>query len=224
MPPEQLLRVGLAFPNDRIALLLCQFRGFLSVLPAARFVQRRGGRSVLDFGGGVGSHALVVSALGFEVTVEDVSAHLLEFAAWRAAIRRRPVRFVTLDGSPLHGVYDWIVAVDVLEHLPRPAETLMWLSHRLAVGGFLFISMPSGFSADVPQHISAWGEQVRVESGLRPVMRFSGDSVLMEKTREVRAHGAPARFVQVPTRRRRPLIPSVSPGLWWQQTIAWYRG
>jgi 2-polyprenyl-3-methyl-5-hydroxy-6-metoxy-1,4-benzoquinol methylase len=197
-------------------------RTFLSLLPAARLAHHRGARRALDFGGGVGSHALAMAALGLEVTLADVSGDLLGFAAWRAEIRGRRIRGRQLDGQMLDGSYDFIVAVDVLEHLPFPAETLVRLCQHLRPGGYLFLSMPAGFSADVPQHISAWGEQLVVDGGLRTVMRFSGDSMLMEKTGEVRAHGDPPRLSQPDLRSRRALIPSVSPGLWWQQTVRWY--
>lgn len=198
-------------------------RTFLSLLPGALAAYRHGARRVLDFGGGVGSHALVLAAMGYEVTLADISGELLDLAEWRARIRTRPVRIVHLDRQRLEDVYDVIVAADVLEHLTAPANTLMELCRRLRHGGFLFVSMPRGPSSYVPQHISFWGEQLIVDSGLRMLMRFPGDAVFMRKTGDVRAHGAPPRFAPATLPRvRRQLIPSISPGLWWQQMVRWH--
>ena len=198
-------------------------RTFLSLLPGALAAYRHGARRVLDFGGGVGSHALVLAAMGYEVTLADISGELLELGEWRARIRNRPVRIVHLDRQGLEDVYDVIVAADVLEHLTAPADTLMELCSRLRHGGFLFVSMPHGPSSSAPQHISFWGEQLIVDSGLRTVMRFPGDAIFMSKTGTVRAHGGPPRFAPaMPPRARRQLIPSTSPLLWWQQTVRWY--
>jgi SAM-dependent methyltransferase len=165
-----------------------------------------------------------MAALGLEVTTADVSDELLRFAAWRAAIRRRPVRTLHLDHDSLDEEYDFITAVDVLEHLPTPVETVVRLGRHLRVGGWLFLSMPAGPSPDVPQHISFWGEQLIIDSGVREVMRFGHDCFLFEKTGPFRAHGGPPCYDPLPGAiARRALLPSVSPALWFQQTRYWYR-
>jgi 2-polyprenyl-3-methyl-5-hydroxy-6-metoxy-1,4-benzoquinol methylase len=199
-------------------------RTFLSVLPPARHALRRGARRALDFGGGVGSHAIALAALDLTVTLADVSEEMLRFAGWRAELRGRPVRLLHVDRESLDEGYDFVAAIDVLEHLPGPAATLAWLGDRLRMGGWLFLSMPGGPSADVPQHISFWGRQLVVEGGLREVMRFGPDCLLFEKTGPVRARGAPPQFDPLPPgASRRAILPAVSPALWLQQTLRWHR-
>lgn len=199
-------------------------RTFLSVVPAVRYARIRGAGRALDFGGGVGSQALVMASLGLDVTTADVSDEMLRFADWRAEIRARPLRCLNLDREALDDDYEFIAAVDVLEHLPAPVETTLWLAQHLRMGGWLFLSMPGGPSAGVPQHISFWGEQLVIDAGVREVMRFGQDCFLFEKTGPLQAHGAPPRYDPLPRRAaKRTLIPPVSPALWLQQTFHWYR-
>lgn len=199
-------------------------RNFLNAVPALRVVRERGAATALDFGGGVGSHAMVMAAMGLQPTVADVSDDMLTFAAWRAQQRGHAIRTLHLGRDTLRGPYDLIVAADVLEHLPSPAETLMWLCTFLPSGGHIFINMPAGPSPGVPQHISFWGEQLVIDRGLRETIRYGAVAVLLEKVGEVRAHGTPPHFGQPRSSARPALIPPISPGLWWAQTRAWYRG
>jgi SAM-dependent methyltransferase len=66
-----------------------------------------------------------------------------------AGVRQRVDRFVLADlaqGLPLEeltGEYDLIVAADVIEHLPRPAQTLQEARSLLRPGGQLLLSVPN---------------------------------------------------------------------------------
>jgi len=195
-------------------------RGLLCPLPGMRAAYRLGARRALDFGGGGGSHALTLAACGFDVTLADVSADLLAFAAWRARLRDRALRMLLLPRDPLGGPYDLMLAVDVFEHLPAPADTLAILAGHLREGGFIFINMAAGPSAEAPQHIGFWGEQLVIEGGFREVLGFGPGSVLLQRTGPPRLRGAPPRYEQAPPRSR-PGLPVISPALWWQQTAAW---
>ncbi len=198
-------------------------RSFLNVLPAMRWAYHSGARRTLDFGGGVGSHAIVMAEYGLDVTLADVSDELLAFAAWRANRRSVSAHLIHLDREPLDGTYDFIVAADVFEHLPAPPQTLMWLCEHLNDGGLLFINMPTTPSADVPQHISFWGEQLVIESGLDEVLRWGRISILLRKVSRVRVSGAPQRYVQLGLVSRPQVLSAISPALWWWvQTMTWW--
>ncbi len=197
-------------------------RSFLNVLPAVRYAYRAGARRTLDFGGGVGSHAIVMAAHGLDVALADVSEDLLAFAAWRARLRARAVGCFHLDRDPLADGFDFVVALDVLEHLPAPAQTLVWLCDHLRDGGWLFISMPTDPSIAAPQHISFWGEQLVIEEGLEEIMRLGNASLLFRKVGAVRASGAAPRYVQT-GRAAVPLrsLAALPPVLWWTQNRRW---
>jgi len=99
-------------------------------------------RRYLDFGGGIGTNAILLGRLGLEVAVADVSGVLLDFARWR--LRRRGLDAALIDLrreslKPLH--YDLISAVDVLEHVKDPLETLEELHAALAPSGILVINL-----------------------------------------------------------------------------------
>lgn len=199
-------------------------RGVLCPLPGMRAAYRLGARRALDFGGGVGSHALALAAYGFDVTLADVSADLLAFAAWRARLRDRRMPGLLLPRDTLKGPYDLILAVDVLEHLCAPAETLAELAGHLRDGGFIFINMAAGPSPEAPQHLSYWGEQLVIDGGFREVLSFVPGSILLQKTGPPRLRGAPPRYEQPAGASSAKLgLPVISPALWWQQTAAWRR-
>lgn len=113
----------------------------LRIHPFIRFVPRRG--RVAEFGCGA---APVIEALArryrhldLQLVGADIPHLLFHYARWKF----RDDRFVTMipiwpnDDTPLSGHYDTIFCLEVLEHLPRPVETLRHLHHALKAGGHL---------------------------------------------------------------------------------------
>jgi 2-polyprenyl-3-methyl-5-hydroxy-6-metoxy-1,4-benzoquinol methylase len=113
----------------------------LRVHPFIRFVPRRG--RVAEYGCGA---APMIEALArryrhldLQLVGADIPHLLFHFARWKF----RDNRFVTMipigpnDDTPLSGQYDTIFCLEVLEHLPRPVETVRHLHRALKTGGHL---------------------------------------------------------------------------------------
>lgn len=115
---------------------------------------RSAGRRLIDYGSGIGSDAIVFAQAGYEVTLADVSAPLLKFAAWRCAKRGLAVRTIDLKTGALpRHAFDVAVCFDVLEHVPRPLHILRQLHAGLAPPGLLYLHAPFGLDPDRPMHI-----------------------------------------------------------------------
>lgn len=105
---------------------------------------RPGGR-LLDVGCAFGFLLDAARARGFEAFGLDLSAAAVAHA--RRAHRER-VHVGPLDDSAFPGVrFDAVTLVDVLEHLPAPAELLARVRARLAPGGALAALLPNAASA-----------------------------------------------------------------------------
>jgi 2-polyprenyl-3-methyl-5-hydroxy-6-metoxy-1,4-benzoquinol methylase len=118
-----------------------------------------GANSILDFGGGVGFNALMLADAGFDVTLADLESASLDFAQFRA--QRRGVKLAIwktdIEPMPRHAKYDVILALDVLEHLPRDAleETVGKLVKLKHARTRVVISAPFGRTASHPMHLDA---------------------------------------------------------------------
>jgi len=99
------------------------------------------GMEIMDVGSGRGWFSLAASARGAKVTALDLSEHNLK------RIRELDPRIDTVLGDackipPGDRLYDLIVALEVLEHIPEPAQALNSLKLRLKPGGKLIITVP----------------------------------------------------------------------------------
>ena len=94
---------------------------------------------VLDFGGGIGTHALAAAGLESvrHVWFVDLNPQNRAFVQDRAARLGLSVRVsVHRDLDSLPGRrFDTVVCLDVLEHLPDPSAQLMEFHRRLTPGG-----------------------------------------------------------------------------------------
>jgi mycofactocin system glycosyltransferase len=115
--------------------------------------------TVLDFGSGIGSLGLLMAQHGLAVTLADINPHLNAYARWRFERRGLSVQWIdmpqnTRTGSSLPAErFDFISAVDVLEHLPDPEAALAELSRALRPGGTLFIHLPPAPDSAHPMHL-----------------------------------------------------------------------
>ena len=89
-----------------------------------------GSRRVLDFGCGTGPWLNTLQDAGWETYGIEPSSD----AAF--------VRHHRLDEIPADGSFDLVVAYHVLEHLPRPLDTLRQLAAAVRMGGICFVSVP----------------------------------------------------------------------------------
>jgi 2-polyprenyl-3-methyl-5-hydroxy-6-metoxy-1,4-benzoquinol methylase len=97
------------------------------------------GTAVLELGSAPGSFAYLLKQTGFAVEGLEVGNAAIEFVrrTFRLKVHRGPLerrKFVRRFGS--------IVAIDVLEHLPRPLDTLRACARRLHTGGTLLLQTP----------------------------------------------------------------------------------
>jgi glycosyltransferase involved in cell wall biosynthesis len=99
-----------------------------------------GPSKVLDLGCSGGRLAERVRAAGHHVTGVDRLEH--------PEVRRRTDSFVRADltqGIPIEAGagYDVVIAGDIIEHLPRPAQTLLEIARVLRPGGQVLLSVPN---------------------------------------------------------------------------------
>jgi SAM-dependent methyltransferase len=101
----------------------------------------------LDYSMGWGHWCRVAQAFGCNVQGTEFNATCVEHA------RRNGVPVVIGD-SILPGSYDFINLSQVLEHLPDPHGTLLYLKEALKPGGIIRIGVPNGW--DVKERIHKW--------------------------------------------------------------------
>lgn len=91
---------------------------------------------LLDFGGGYGDAALLAKALGFDVTVCELSPPRLRVLSERGL--RACESLTSLAGQE----FDVLYSNQVMEHVLAPYDTIRELSGLLAPGGYAFFSLP----------------------------------------------------------------------------------
>ncbi len=125
-----------------------------------RLQQRFAQGQVLDFGGGIGSHALAAAALPQveRVWFVDLNPHNRACVQARAdslGLGSRLSCHRDLDDARLPGRFDTLVCLDVLEHLPDPAGQLEQFAQRLAPSGTALLNWYffKGFDGEYPFHV-----------------------------------------------------------------------
>lgn len=120
-------------------------------------MQQKRPKNILDFGGGVGMMAFPLARAGFDVTLADLDGTSLDFARFRAERHGDKLKFWKSDVEPMppDEKYDVILALDVLEHLPKETlhdivDKLVKLKHAKTE---IIISAPFGRTAVHPMHI-----------------------------------------------------------------------
>ena len=122
-------------------------------------MRRKRPKNILDFGGGAGLMAMPLARAGFDVTLADLDGTSLEFAVFAA--KRRGVKLKIwksdVEPAPPDAKYDVILALDVLEHLPKDVlrsvvDKLIALKHAKTE---IVISAPFGRTAVHPMHLDA---------------------------------------------------------------------
>jgi 2-polyprenyl-3-methyl-5-hydroxy-6-metoxy-1,4-benzoquinol methylase len=117
----------------------------------ARRLDQFGVKRVLDFGCGAGAMGLALAKLAFEVTLADIPGRHFTFLQSLAG-GNLAVRSVeeALAGEE---VWEAIVCLEVLEHLPKPEVCAEALAKHLAAGGIFFASWSFGQDAGNPLHL-----------------------------------------------------------------------
>jgi 2-polyprenyl-3-methyl-5-hydroxy-6-metoxy-1,4-benzoquinol methylase len=126
----------------------------LAYVLALRFGDRQGCSRCLDFGAGVGSGSILFARNGMEVTHADLSSVSLAFSKWRFELRELPVTMIDTKVDALPSNYFQLVtAMDTLEHLVDPLQTIEQLWKCLAPGGILLGRFYTNPKDARPQHI-----------------------------------------------------------------------
>jgi 2-polyprenyl-3-methyl-5-hydroxy-6-metoxy-1,4-benzoquinol methylase len=125
----------------------------------AGICQNRNYHKILDFGGGTGGTLIYIeSVVHSESYYYDLKGVLRDFAEWRVAKRVIPNFYFIDKEDDLNDVapYDFIVCLDVFEHIENPPKYATWLSSMLRKDGMMFISAPflaSGEKFIYPMHL-----------------------------------------------------------------------
>jgi len=124
-----------------------------------RLQQRFACGTVLDFGGGIGSHALAAAALPAvdAVWYVDLNPHNRAFVSQRAqefGLSERLKCCRDLDDPSLPQRFDTLVCLDVLEHLADPAGQLEQFAERMAPSATALLNWYffKGFAGEYPFH------------------------------------------------------------------------
>ncbi len=121
-------------------------------------------RDVLVHGDGLGFESLYLALCGHRVTYFEVSQNGMRFAQQIFNEAGVDVNFVT-DASQLGpAMFDVVVSLDVLEHVPEPGDMVTELVSYLRPDGRLLVSAP--FYAVCPE---------RFPTHLRSNLRYAGD-------------------------------------------------
>jgi 2-polyprenyl-3-methyl-5-hydroxy-6-metoxy-1,4-benzoquinol methylase len=113
--------------------------------------------TVLDFGGGIGTHSLA-AALCPQVTrvvfwdLNPVHREFVQFRAGQLGLSDKIAFPAELDA---HSIFDTILCFDVMEHLPEPSAQLQQFREMLSANGRLIINWYffKGFSQEFPFHL-----------------------------------------------------------------------
>jgi len=112
----------------------------------------------LDYGSGVGTAALLLAELGYQVTIADVPGPTLDFAKERLKRHGVAVDVVEIgDGVPNLRAGGWnvITSFDVLEHVPDPVGVSKALVRALAPHGGAAVVASFGAGDEHPHHLAS---------------------------------------------------------------------
>jgi ubiquinone/menaquinone biosynthesis C-methylase UbiE len=111
----------------------------------AGLVPRAGVKRVLDVGAGTGWLSEMLAERGFETSAVDLGLDSIRRAKKRLEGKSAQPSFFEGDVYALpcrSGSFDACVAVEILEHLEKPADALLEIARVLRPGGFLVVATP----------------------------------------------------------------------------------
>ena len=113
-------------------------------------------KNVLDFGCGIGQPAIMIARKGIDVTLADLKSKTLDFAKYRFETHKLKYKTweTDIEDMPPDKKYDVILALDVLEHLPRYilkiyVEKIIKLKHKNTK---IITALTYGKSLEHPMH------------------------------------------------------------------------
>lgn len=128
------------------------------------------GKKVLELGSSMGYFSKVFKDRGFKVVASDISSYIVN----KAEKFQKGVGFEVIDVEKkiqVGGVFDYIVAFEVLEHLKNPGKALENIFEKLKKGGVLIFSTPFPTKraltdpAHINVHEASWWLNLGIKSG-----------------------------------------------------------
>lgn len=153
----------------------------LGLIENARSMQKAlefPGRKYLDFGGGTGSNIILFNNSGFECTIADISSSLLDFARWRFERRNIRAKIVDTKTEELpENEFDFVTAVEILEHVTDPLKTMQTIMKVTKPGGIIVAWIPFFKDELRPMHLVTdlnVADKFVTELGLEEIWREDG--------------------------------------------------
>ncbi len=113
-------------------------------------------KNVIDFGCGIGQQGLMLARKGIDVTLADLKSKTLDFAKYRFETHKVKFKIweTDIEDMPPDKKYDVILALDVLEHIPKHilkiyVEKLIKLKHKNTK---VITELVYGRTAEHPMH------------------------------------------------------------------------
>ena len=123
-----------------------------------KFAARAPGKKTLDYGGGVGLTSIFLTLKGYEVTYveKNLTSDIARFAMYVAKHFKVNDKIAWEIPETVRGPFDYIVSVDVLEHIPGWKIVVdRWLE-MLAPKGVIYVTAPFELHCvDRPMHIDS---------------------------------------------------------------------
>lgn len=111
-------------------------------------------KHVLDYGCGIGDYGIWFSEhCSASVDFFDINQVNLRYLSWRIAKRKLNECRIYDNAQDLKGKYNYVICMDVIEHVPRPQEHVDRIKSLLSESGTL-IAQISPKKESQPQHIS----------------------------------------------------------------------
>jgi len=112
---------------------------------------------VLDYGGGIGDLCIELVRKRLKVTYGDVQGMNWEFAKWLFEKKGYDIRMIDLGNGkiPKNAMFDTIICIDTIEHIPNPEIALEDIATHLKNNGRLIITALNciGKTEDNPMHL-----------------------------------------------------------------------
>lgn len=127
-------------------------RGFYSWY--VEMIRTYGWQTMLDFGGGIGEYTIVAKDEGVKPTFLEVAdSHTLDYALWRFAKHGIDAE-IWNENTGINRHFDFIMIMDVLEHLPSSQPLIAKLARRTE---YIFANPEEvHYNWVYPQHISRY--------------------------------------------------------------------
>ncbi|AFZ02372.1 class I SAM-dependent methyltransferase [Calothrix sp. PCC 6303] len=112
---------------------------------------------VLDFGGGIGTHAIATALCPQveQVIYCDLNPISCNFVRYRVKQMGLEQKIICYEDLPQNEKFDTILCFDVLEHLPNPSQQLLKFHQALEPQGKIILNwyFSKGFNQEFPFHL-----------------------------------------------------------------------